>query len=562
MPPPGMRKHKPPNMDATLHAVCEECRYKSLFGAVRIGDVLNAVLSELDVEAEKSSTHKSDTQQSSAQHSTTSARREESAAQSFADAATTFNSTEDPPFFIPLLDSDNSDNSDDSQHPMLDVEAHASSDSDDDMGDLATSLTGERGKAKVESKATRSLAAGATNSAPPTFPHPNSHWECGIYRGKRVYIETGGSHIGRGATALVYEGWMVITETAPDGAETILAKIPVAVKGVNYDARPAEVRRVFRLAVNIRLAMLHPGIVHSFYAGTLYPRYLQFLTSEKAMMYSFLVLARSTTGSVADVVKRSGPFAEDEIRLCMAELLDVLQCLHEEHHRVHNDVKPHNILIFDDPNIYYTEYKYQVTDLTAVTTATPLADVVREAHATRKERLSTSLAGGTAVYMSPESCLGLSMLCSNDVWSLGITAFHMATGTLPWRPLERQYPSMIMNGYRQKYTLQTLFGAAGVDWREGSTCSGVSEAGQYVGAHAGRGGGSPETSGVGNTTQAFREQYRDFGPILDVLGEVNVSDDFRDFLSLCLTENPMHRPTSRELRRHPFVKSVGVAHGD
>lgn len=31
------------------------------------------------------------------------------------------------------------------------------------------------------------------------------------------------------------------------------------------------------------------------------------------------------------------------------------------------------------------------------------------------------------------------------------------------------------------------------------------------------------------------------------------SEDFRDFVSKCLTKNPKNRPTAADLLRHPFV---------
>ncbi|GET86662.1 protein kinase, putative [Leishmania tarentolae] len=327
-----------------------------------------------------------------------------------------------------------------------------------------------------------------------------------------------------------------------------------------------ELRNLYELAVNLRLNVVHPGIVHSYYAGTYMPRLADPCGAEKVMMYAHVVLARSVTGSVADVLKRSGPFPESEIKRCMAEILSALQCIHEDHNCVHNDVKPHNILIFDDSSAYYAEFKYQIIDLTDIAPAMPIADVLRDLTSERKQQQNVFSERGTVMYMSPESCLGLGTLTSNDVWSLGITAFHMATGTPPWRPLERQYPSIILNGYRQKFTLPSLFGmhtneafeASGSCYASGTVSPSHSDSDGKLHAkfHASSDSGSRATGDTTCPSQVPQDQYKGFGPILDMLEEVSVSNEFRSFLEMCLIENPVKRPTCRQLRSHPFVKDV------
>eukprot|EP00658_Telonema_sp_P-2_P047243 TRINITY_DN3584_c0_g1_i3.p1 TRINITY_DN3584_c0_g1~~TRINITY_DN3584_c0_g1_i3.p1 ORF type:complete len:477 (+),score=72.32 TRINITY_DN3584_c0_g1_i3:67-1497(+) len=50
---------------------------------------------------------------------------------------------------------------------------------------------------------------------------------------------------------------------------------------------------------------------------------------------------------------------------------------------------------------------------------------------------------GTPPYMSPEACCG-NATSSSDVWSVGIMAFQMYTGRLPWRPTELAHPVLIL----------------------------------------------------------------------------------------------------------------------
>ncbi|AYU76821.1 protein kinase, putative [Leishmania donovani] len=565
VPPLERQKQRLANMDPSVYAVFEECRYKSLLAICHLGRIIDAAMRGLDesTQVPASQPCEDTSHHDCALRSAANADREEPVGRPIADPTISRGSNEDLPLFIPLMD----DNSDVSFCSMLHVEAESSSNASG-LGYLSENAAKERSKQSTDMKATSHAALGNRERDVALFPHLNGHWECGIFGGKRVYIDTGGLYLGRGATALVYEGWMVVTD-AMDGSEVCLAKVPVAIKEVTYNAKDRRLLDLYELAVNLRLNMVHPGIVHSYYAGTYMPRLAGFRSAEKAMVYAHLVLARSVTGSVADVLKRSGPFPESEIKRCIAEILSALQCVHEDHNCVHNDVKPHNILIFDDSSAYYAEFKYQIIDLTDIAPATPIEDVLRDLAAERKQQQNIFSERGTVMYMSPESCLGLGTLTSNDVWSLGITAFHMATGTLPWRPLERQYPSMILNGYRRKFTLRSLvdmhvndaFGASGSCYPTGTDnpLHADSDGKPRARFHASSAPGSRATGGASCTSQVFRDQYKGFGPILDMLDEVSVSSEFRSFLEQCLTENPVKRPTCRQLRSHPFVKDVTVA---
>ncbi|KAG5484743.1 hypothetical protein LSCM1_06564 [Leishmania martiniquensis] len=552
-------------MDPSVYEVFEECRYKSLLAVCHLARLIDAAMSGFEESAQVSAaqTHEDASYYDGALSSTLSTKREEPIGQPTSDVAISPGSTEDLPLFIPLVDND----SDSSFCTMLHVEAEGSSNASG-LGYFSENAAKERSKQSTDVKGASPAAPGSGERHVALFPHFNGHWECGIFSGKRVYIDTGGLYIGRGATALVYEGWMVVTDMV-GGSEVCLAKVPVAIKEVTYNAKERKVRTLYELAVNLRLDMVHPGIVHSYYAGTYTPHLDVFRGGGKAMLYAHLVLARSATGSVADVLKRAGPLPESEIKRCIAEVLSALQCIHEDYRLVHNDIKPHNILIFDDPSGYYADFKYQITDLTSIAPSTPIEDALRDIAAATKRHGSVFSEGGTVMYMSPESCLGLGTLTSNDVWSLGITAFHMATGTLPWRPLERQYPSIILNGYRQKYTLQSLVGMHFNNISEASRASNPTGAGDLPHAdcdkkpcvrfHASSTSSPMTTGSSSSTSQVLRDQYKEFEPVLDILDEVNVSSEFRSFLAQCLIENPVKRPTCRQLRSHPFVKDVKLA---
>ncbi|KPI85001.1 putative protein kinase [Leptomonas seymouri] len=399
------------------------------------------------------------------------------------------------------------------------------------------------------------------------FPCPFGRWECGTFLGKRVFIEANNTYLGRGAMAVVLGGNIVVTEVVK-GEERCLARVPVAIKGIVFDARNKAVRDVLELALRFRRDVNHPGIAHVFHAGFYYPSISSLAESEKSLIYSHLTLVRSTVGSVADVLKRTGPFPMPEIQRCMAEMLATLQFIHECRW-VHNDIKSHNILLFDYTSVF-SNYKYQLTDFAGLMAAQTVEEVMRDVRDGLHEQLTKTPVGGTAAFMSPESCLGLGMLTSNDIWSLGITAYHMATEALPWKPLERQFPSMILNGYRCKFSLDTIFGKHPGEWKRNTVASpafasvnAFHAASEIEKEHSGgnRLGGSSGASSGSMGSNICREKYADFGPILEEFDQSTLSMDFQDFVRQCLIENPLARPTAKQLREHPFVKGTQVGSG-
>jgi serine/threonine protein kinase len=388
------------------------------------------------------------------------------------------------------------------------------------------------------------------------FPCPYGRWDCGTFLGKRVFVETNNSFLGRGSLAVVLGGNIIVMETV-DGEERCLASIPVAIKEITYNARQKEVRNMLERGLKFRLEVEHPGFVTIFHTGGYYPPFSRLSKMTKVPIFSHLSLACSTTGSIADVLKRAGPFSMSEIRHCMSEVLATLQFMHDEHHWVHNDIKSHNILIFDNPSAF-SSYKYQLSDFTGVARAQSFEEVMRGIENELGAQLETTTVGGTAAFMSPESCLGLGMLTSNDIWSLGITAYHMATNTLPWKPLERQFPSMILNGYRCKYTLKTIFGKSSDESRDAPLPNQTSANHNPLqeGDEGGRESSNMADSSAGSAV--FHAENAEFGPILEEFEQNILLGDFQDFVRQCLIENPMERPTAKQLREHAFVKGERV----
>lgn len=349
--------------------------------------------------------------------------------------------------------------------------------------------------------------------------------------GRHVEMWRCGGVIGRGAAANVYRGYILLS----DGTSTI--NLEVAVKLVLVEEHLAQVLRCTSETLPARLAFDHPGIIHSYLyvlcpaPGTnglnVSPCGISF-----PVMYG-LGLEYANGGILTSLVRRRERLSEEHIRRVLQDVVSAVAYTHD-HGFVHNDIKPQNILVCGTPSldksmgIVITEHtdsvRYKISDFGVAHIAEPL-DVAAILTSPPEEilKLSSKMDAplGTATYMSPEACIGFSHCRSNDVWSIGITAFFLATGRLPWRPLEAANPSMILHGFRSKLTLGRLF-------RSGPT--------------------SPSASNSGSDTA------EDFGPILDELRfDHGYSTELLSFVTSCLTENPEDRPTAHQLLEHAFM---------
>ncbi len=135
--------------------------------------------------------------------------------------------------------------------------------------------------------------------------------------------------------------------------------------------------------------------------------------------YLFLVMQYAPDGSLADAIKGKGarrltlPASPSFVVDIVAQLADALQYTHE-HHVIHADVKPSNVLVRVEPNGHW---HVLLADFGVARSVDTLA-------------LRDEIAG-TAAYMAPEQFHGqLSPAC--DQYALGVMAFQLLGGRLPF----------------------------------------------------------------------------------------------------------------------------------
>jgi tetratricopeptide (TPR) repeat protein len=194
--------------------------------------------------------------------------------------------------------------------------------------------------------------------------------------------------LGRGGMGVVYKAQdsvldrTVAFKVLPD----TLKENPQALKNFLREAKSAA-------------RLNHPNIVQVYDAG------------EQDGVY-YIAMEYVDGNTLKEIVKARGRISAGGIAHVLGQMCEALAYAHDQK-IVHRDIKTANTMWTRDRRAKIMDFG--------------LAKVVEEV------RNHTTVVSGTPYYMSPEQTLGKNVDHRSDIYSLGVTIFELATGTLPFR---------------------------------------------------------------------------------------------------------------------------------
>jgi tetratricopeptide (TPR) repeat protein len=230
----------------------------------------------------------------------------------------------------------------------------------------------ERTAAKLDAESEQSANASGTANTPTA--------QAGRYKivGK----------LGRGGMGVVYKAVdtlldrTVAYKVLPDS----LKENPQALKNFLREAKSAA-------------KLNHPGIVTVYDAG-----------EQDGEFY--IAMEHVDGNTLKDIVKRRGKISPSGIVHVLSQMCEALAYAHDKR-VIHRDIKTANVMWTRDKKAKLMDFG--------------LAKVIEEV------RNHTTVVSGTRYSRSPEHALGRNVDHRTDIYSLGVTIFELATGTLPFR---------------------------------------------------------------------------------------------------------------------------------
>jgi serine/threonine protein kinase len=193
--------------------------------------------------------------------------------------------------------------------------------------------------------------------------------------------------LGRGGMAIVYR------------AQEIELRRVVALKVLPPGTGPAELAERFRREARMAAALDHPNIIPIHRVG------------QAAGTYYFAM--KFVEGRAVDaIVEQQGALPIPVVMQIMLSTARGLAFAHE-HHTVHRDIKGANILVDADGRVLVSDF-----------------GIARAAE--EKTLTASGVVIGTPHFMSPEQCAGKKAGPQSDQYAMGVLAFQMLTGQVPF----------------------------------------------------------------------------------------------------------------------------------
>lgn len=184
-----------------------------------------------------------------------------------------------------------------------------------------------------------------------------------------------------------------------------------------FEARHPELGQPVALKMLSHALVYHPQFATQFdreaviVAGLSHPNIVRVFDFERAYGTRFIVMERLEGEMLADLIERRAPPRWSTVRRLLRE---VGSALHHAHQRglIHRDVKPSNIFITEDGTAKLLDFGIAV-------------------HQERSAAKGDARVGSPC-YVAPEQILGKPLDGRADIYALGITAFELITGQVPF----------------------------------------------------------------------------------------------------------------------------------
>ncbi|MHB8124230.1 MAG: Stk1 family PASTA domain-containing Ser/Thr kinase [Desulfitobacteriaceae bacterium] len=205
-----------------------------------------------------------------------------------------------------------------------------------------------------------------------------------IFGGRYEVIEK----IGAGGMAIVYK------------AKDLLLNRVVTIKVLRDQFVTDEdfIRR-FRREAQSAASLSHPNIVSIYDVG-------------KDGDMEYIVMEYIEGRNLKEIIREYAPLSTEQALHLARQLGEALSHAHQ-HHIIHRDIKPQNILITEDGRAKVTDFG--IARAVSSATVTHTGDIIGSVH-----------------YLSPEQAKGVLSNEQSDIYSLGIIIYELLTGKVPY----------------------------------------------------------------------------------------------------------------------------------